>query len=70
MRKSLKLKVLPNNPCEVDFTWYNLIRAELLRKTVRWTERALDVGLDYPSTLLTLRRSRALLFADLRSKSV
>ena len=44
MGEVLKLRVLPSDPCQVDFTWYNVIRAELLRKTVKQAEQVLDVG--------------------------
>lgn len=56
MRESLKLKVLPTNPCEVDFTWYNMIRAELLRQTVRRPEQVLDVGCRRGEVLLMLSK--------------
>ena len=53
--ESLKLKVL-SNPCDVDFTWYNMIRAELLRTTVQRAEQALDVGCGQGEVLLMLSK--------------
>ena len=44
VREALELKALPSDPCEVDFAWYDMIRAELLRKTVGQAEKVLDVG--------------------------
>ncbi len=40
----MKLQVLPSDPCEIDFSWYNMIRNELLRKTVPRAIKVLDVG--------------------------
>ncbi|MBC8229566.1 class I SAM-dependent methyltransferase [bacterium] len=49
------LKVF-SNPCDVDFTWYNMIRAELLRKTVQQAEGVLDVGCGRGEVLLMLSK--------------
>jgi len=49
------LKVL-SNPCDVDFTWYNMIRDELLRKTVQQAEGVLDVGCGRGEVLLMLSK--------------
>ncbi|MFQ6041523.1 MAG: class I SAM-dependent methyltransferase [Candidatus Poribacteria bacterium] len=54
MGEALKLKALPSDPRQVDFTWYNMIRAELLRKTVRRAEQVLDVGCRQGEVLLML----------------
>ena len=51
----LKLEVL-SNPCDVDVTWYNMIRAELLRKTVQQAEGVLDVGCGRGEVLLMLSK--------------
>lgn len=44
MKQGLSLKVLVSGPCELDFAWYDMIRDELLRRTVRQGARVLDVG--------------------------
>jgi ubiquinone/menaquinone biosynthesis C-methylase UbiE len=44
MNANVSLRVLPSSPCELDFTWYELIREELLRLTVPEGSRVLDVG--------------------------
>jgi len=54
MKESLKLKVPPTKPCEIDFTWYNMIRAELLRKAVPNAEQVLDIGCRQGEVLLML----------------
>jgi len=56
VEEALKLKVLSSDPCEVDFTWYNMIRAELLRKTVQQAERVLDVGCGQGEVLFMLSK--------------
>jgi len=48
--------VLPSDPCEVDFTWYNMNRAELLRKTLQQAERELDVGCGQGEVLFMLSK--------------
>ena len=54
MRERLHLKVLARDPCENDFTWYEMIRDELLRKTVGRAQRVLDVGCARGEPLLML----------------
>ena len=44
MCETPKVKVLPSGTCDLDFTWYELIRDELLRRTVPEGARVLDVG--------------------------
>ena len=44
MSKLPDLKVVPSQPCDVDFAWYEEIRAGLLRQTVKHAGRVLDVG--------------------------
>jgi len=56
MQESLKLKLPPTKPCGVDYAWYNMIRAELLRKAVPHAEQVLDVGCGKGEELLTLSK--------------
>ena len=44
MKQRLSLKVLASGPCELDFSWYDMIRDELLRRIVKQGARVLDVG--------------------------
>jgi ubiquinone/menaquinone biosynthesis C-methylase UbiE len=44
MNRSLDLEIVPTRPCDVDFAWYEEIRACLLRQAVKLKGRALDVG--------------------------
>ncbi len=44
MESKLNLRILPSSPCELDFAWYELIRDELLRRSVPEGLRVLDVG--------------------------
>ena len=54
MSRLLNLKVVPARPCDVDFTWYEEIRAGLLRQTVKHMGRVLDVGCGRGGVLLRL----------------
>ena len=54
MSRSLNLKVVPARPCDIDFAWYEQIRANLLRKTVKNVGRVLDVGCGRGDVLLML----------------
>jgi ubiquinone/menaquinone biosynthesis C-methylase UbiE len=54
MTESLDLRVVPAHPCDVDFAWYEEIRAGLLRRTVARTNRVLDVGCGRGDVLLML----------------
>ena len=44
MRRIVGLKVLPSDICELDMSWYDMIQAELLKRTVGNVESVLDVG--------------------------
>jgi len=55
MREDLKLKVL-FDPCCIDLAWYNMIRDELLRKTVGQAGQVLDVGCGKGDVLLMLSK--------------
>ena len=35
MKQGLSLRVLVSGPCELDFSWYDMIQDELLRRTVK-----------------------------------
>ena len=54
MGTELQIKVLPLDPCEVDMTWYGLIRDELLRGTVGRAQKVLDIGCGDGEVLLML----------------
>ncbi len=54
MSALLNLKVVPAGPCEVDFAWYEAIKVELLRRTVKHMDRVLDAGCGGGSALLML----------------
>jgi SAM-dependent methyltransferase len=56
MKEELKLKVIPSGPCDLDFTWYFMIRDELLRRTVGQAKRVLDVGCGQGDVLLALSK--------------
>jgi len=44
MSRLLDLKVVPARPCDVDFAWYEEIRADLVCQTVKPMAWVLDVG--------------------------
>jgi SAM-dependent methyltransferase len=48
------LSVVPQQPCDIDFGWYEEIREDLLRRTVGQTDRLLDVGCGRGEVLLML----------------
>jgi len=52
--ESLNLSVVPQQPCDVDFGWYEEIRNQLLRRTVGQAGRVLDVGCQRGGVLLML----------------
>jgi ubiquinone/menaquinone biosynthesis C-methylase UbiE len=52
--KGLNLSVVPQQPCDVDFAWYNEIRDHLLRRTVGEADQVLDVGCGPGDVLLML----------------
>jgi len=52
--ETLNLSVVPQQPCDVDFGWYEEIRHELLRRTVGQAGRVLDVGCQRGGVLLML----------------
>ena len=54
MSESLNLRVVPAQPCDIDFAWYEEIRAGLLRRTVEQANRVLDVGCGRGDVLLML----------------
>jgi ubiquinone/menaquinone biosynthesis C-methylase UbiE len=54
MGELLDLSVVPQQPCDVDFGWYEEIRTDLLRRTVGQTNRLLDVGCGRGEALLML----------------
>jgi SAM-dependent methyltransferase len=54
MDELLELSVVPWQPTDVDFAWYEEIRAELLRRTVGQAARVLDVGCGSGGVLLML----------------
>jgi len=54
MSKLLNLEVVPAQPCDLDFAWYEGIRAGLLRQTVGRAGRVLDVGCGRGDVLLML----------------
>lgn len=54
MKTELNLRVLPSEPTEVDFTWYQMIRTQLLKKMIQQAERVLDVGCGVGEDLLML----------------
>jgi ubiquinone/menaquinone biosynthesis C-methylase UbiE len=54
MSESLNLKILPSEPCEIDFAWYDEIKRDLLRRTVGQARRVLDVGCGPGTYLLML----------------
>jgi ubiquinone/menaquinone biosynthesis C-methylase UbiE len=54
MSERLNLTVVPQEPCDVDFAWYNEIRAHLLRRTVGEAGQVLDVGCGPGDILLML----------------
>lgn len=50
----LDLSVVPQQPCDLDFGWYDEIRTSLLRRTVGQASRLLDVGCGRGEVLLML----------------
>lgn len=54
MSLKVRVRVVPAEPVEVDFTWYNLIRARVVRETVGRARRVLDVGCGRGDVLLAL----------------
>ena len=54
MSELLNLRVVPTQPCEIDFAWYEEVRAGLLRRTVEQANRVLDVGCGRGDVLLLL----------------
>jgi ubiquinone/menaquinone biosynthesis C-methylase UbiE len=52
--KELNLSVVPQQPTDVDFGWYNEIRDHLLRQTVGKADQVLDVGCGPGGVLLML----------------
>ena len=54
MSQLLNLRVVPAEPCEIDFAWYEEIRAGLLRRAVEQANRVLDVGCGRGDVLLML----------------
>lgn len=54
MGTNIKLRVVPSPPCELDFTWYELIRSEFLRTIVTPGATVLDVGCGPGDVLLAL----------------
>lgn len=50
----LNLSVVPQQPTDVDFGWYNEIRDRLLRRTVGKADQVLDVGCGPGDVLLML----------------
>jgi SAM-dependent methyltransferase len=45
---------VPQQPCDLDFGWYEEIRMDLLRRTIGQTDRLLDVGCGRGEVLLML----------------
>lgn len=54
MSELLDLNVVPQQPCDIDFAWYEEIRMDLLRRAVGQTGRLLDVGCGPGDILLKL----------------
>lgn len=54
MRTHIKLRVVPSPPCDLDFTWYELIRSAFLRRIVAQQATVLDVGCGPGDVLLAL----------------
>jgi ubiquinone/menaquinone biosynthesis C-methylase UbiE len=52
--EKLSLSVVPPQPTDVDFGWYNEIRDHLLRRTVGQADQVLDVGCGPGDVLLML----------------
>jgi SAM-dependent methyltransferase len=59
MSRMPNLKVLPADICTTDFTWYERIRMELLRRTIAPRSRVLDIGCAQGNTLRQLARQIA-----------
>ena len=54
MSESLDLRVVPSQPCDIDFAWYEEIRSDLLRRAVAEADKVLDVGCGRGDVLLML----------------
>ena len=54
MSEQLDLSVVPWQPTDVDFGWYNEIGTHLLQWTVGQTDRVLDVGCGSGTNLFAL----------------
>jgi len=52
--QALNLSVVPQEPCDIDFAWYDEIRDHLLRRTVGQAGQVLDVGCGPGNVLLML----------------
>ncbi len=53
----LEIGTTTYDPCIVDFSWYEKIRIELLKKTIKGTEYVLDIGTGSGELLFKLKKS-------------